>query len=45
MLIDILLAVDNSLRIVLPKEDQLTVFKEVHKGKFAGHLRDAKVHS
>ena len=36
---------DMSLRIVLPKEDRLRVFHEVHQGRFAGHLRDAKIHS
>ena len=36
---------DISLRIVLPKEDRLLVFHEVHQGRFAGHLRDAKVHN
>lgn len=36
---------NNSLRIVLPEEDQFAVFKEVHQGRFAGHLRDAKIHS
>ena len=39
------LSAGNSLRIVLPKEDRLAVFKEVHEGKFTGHLRDAKIHS
>ena len=39
------LSVYNSLRIVLPKEDRLAVFKEVHQGRFAGHLRDAKIHN
>ena len=34
-----------SLQIVLPKEDRLSVFHEVHQGRFAGHLRDAKIHS
>lgn len=38
------LVVDNLLRM-LPKEDRLAVFKEVHKGKFAGQLRDAKIQS
>ena len=37
--------VDNSFRIVLPKSDHLAVFKEAHQGKFAGYLRDAKIHS
>ena len=34
-----------SLRTVLLKEDRLTVLHEVHQGKFAGHLKDAKIHS
>ena len=34
-----------SLRIVLLKEDRLAVFHEVHQGKLAGNLRDAKTHN
>jgi len=36
---------DKSLWIVLPKKERFAVFKEVHQGKFTGHLRDAKIHS
>ena len=35
---------DKSLQIVLPKQDRYNTFKEVHQGKFAGHLWDAKIH-
>ena len=35
---------DKSLQRVLPKQDRYNIFKEVHQGKFAGHLRDAKIH-
>ena len=39
------LTADKSLQIVLPKEEKIVVFREVHQGKFSGHLRDAKIHS
>ena len=39
------LSADKSLQIVLPKEERMAVFKEVHQGRFSGHLRDAKIHS
>ena len=32
------LGIDQSLQIVLPRQDRYCVFKEVHQGKFAGHL-------
>ena len=36
---------DKMLRIVVPSIDRYKLFKEVHAGKFGGHLRDAKIHS
>ena len=39
------LSADKSLQIVLPKEERMAVFKEVHQGRLSGHLRDAKIHS
>ena len=39
------LSADKSLQIVLPKEERMAVFREVHQGRFSGHLRDAKIHS
>ena len=38
------IGMDKSLQIVLPKQDGYNIFKEVHQGKFAGHLQDAKIH-
>ena len=39
------LTADKLLRIVLPKEERMAVFREVHQGRFSGYLRDAKIHS
>ena len=39
------LSADKSLQIVLPKEERMAVFREVHQGRLSGHLRDAKIHS
>ena len=39
------LSEEKSLRIVVPQAERYFVFKEVHQGRFAGHLRDAKIHS
>ena len=36
---------DKTLRIVVPEADRYTLFKEMHAGRFGGHLRDAKIHS
>ena len=36
---------DKSLCIVVPQAERYFVFKEVHQGRFAGHLCDAKIHS
>ena len=36
---------DKSLRFVLPSSDRQKLFDEAHSGKFAGHLREAKIHS
>ena len=38
------LGIDQSLQIVLPKQDRYDVFREVHQGKFTGHLQDANIH-
>ena len=39
------LSADKSLQIVLPKEERMAVFREVHQGRLSGHLGDAKIHS
>ena len=36
---------DKLICIVLPKEERMAVLREVHQGRFSGHLRDAKIHS
>ena len=36
---------DKSLRFVPPSSDRRKLFDEAHSGKFAGHLREAKIHS
>ena len=35
------LTADNSLRIVLSKEERMAVFREVHQGRLSGHLRES----
>ena len=37
------IAMDGTLRIVPPGEDREGLIQEAHGGKFAGHLRDAKI--
>ena len=37
------LGIDQSLQIVLPRQDRYDVFKEVHQGKFVGYLQDVKI--
>ena len=39
------LSEDKSLHTVVPQAERHFVFKEVHQGRFAGHLCDAKIHS
>ena len=36
---------DKTLRLIPPQSARKRLFDEVHSGKFAGHLRDAKIHS
>ena len=36
---------DKSLRVIPPQPTRKKLFDEVHSGKFAGHLRGAKIHS
>ena len=36
---------DKTLRVIPPQSSRKKLFDEVHSGKFAGHLRDAKIHS
>ena len=36
---------DKTLRVIPPTSDQSELFKEVHKGPFSGHLREAKIYS
>ena len=38
------LAPDNTLRIIPPKEYREGIIREVHNGRLAGHLRDAKIY-
>ena len=35
---------DKTLRIIPPEVDRQKLFREVHEGPFAGHLREAKIH-
>ena len=35
---------DKTLRIIPPEADRQKLFREVHEGPFAGHLREAKIH-
>ena len=38
-------APDGSLRFIPPVDDRQKLFNSVHAGKFAGHLREAKIYS